>query len=73
MERVTKPKSAKLLDGNDLKPYLLSLKETAHHLSVSYDQVLLMVRRGEIPAVTIGKTQKVHRKKLEEYLDANTH
>ena len=48
-----KPKQAKQIDGTDLKPYLLSLKEAAFHLCVGYDQILLMVQRNELPTITI--------------------
>ena len=64
-----KPKQAKQIDGTDLKPYLLSLKEAAFHLCVGYDQILLMVQRNELPTITIGKRQRIPRKKLEEYID----
>ena len=32
-----------------------------------------MVQRNELPTITIGKRQRIPRKKLEEYIDANTH
>lgn len=50
----------------------LTVEEAAQLLAVSRAQAYALVRRGELPSVTVGKAIRVPRRALEAWLEENT-
>ena len=50
-----------------LTPYM-TLKETAKYLKLSEITIYRMIQRGDIPAIKLGRSWRVHRNTLEEFL-----
>jgi len=48
----------------------LSLEEVAEMLGVTYQLVYKLARRGELPALRLGKLYRVSRADLAEYLES---
>jgi excisionase family DNA binding protein len=51
---------------------LLSLKEVSKLLHCSYAKVYLLVHSGDIPALRIGKSLRVRKSDISEFLNTNT-
>jgi putative molybdopterin biosynthesis protein len=51
---------------------LLTGKDVAHLLKISSSQAYKIMRRGELPAVHIGRSIRVKPEDLETYIDRNT-
>lgn len=51
---------------------LLSLKDVSKLLHCSYSKVYLLVHSGDIPAVRIGKSLKVRKSDISEFLNSNS-
>lgn len=51
---------------------LLSLKEISKLLHCSYSKVYLLVHSGDIPAIRIGKSLKVRKSDISEFLNSNS-
>ena len=51
---------------------LLTVKEVAEILKVSYDTALHLVKYGDIPYVCIGKQYRISEKELENYINKKT-
>ena len=50
------------------KKKFLSLEDVANLLDVNYQLIYRLVRKGELPAVRIGRVYRVTREDLEDYL-----
>lgn len=48
----------------------LSIDETAKQLSVSRRMVYLLINRGALPSIRVGRRRLVTRAALDEYLDS---
>jgi excisionase family DNA binding protein len=53
-------------------PLLLSIKDAAKHLGVSYGQVYEFVNRGEIEHLRMGRRKFVTRDALRKFIETNT-
>ncbi|MFC2032066.1 helix-turn-helix domain-containing protein [Chloroflexota bacterium] len=51
----------------------VTLHHTADLLGVSYYHMHLLVKRGEIPVVRLGKAMRVSKKAIEKILEGNGH
>ena len=58
--------------GTQSEPELLRVIEAARMLSLSRTKVYEMAERGEIPVVRIGSAVRVPRRKLLEWIEAQT-
>jgi excisionase family DNA binding protein len=52
---------------------LLSVKESAAHLGISYSQLYELIRTGEIQHVAIGRRRYISRDGLKAFIEANSH
>ena len=50
-------------------PSLLTIKETATKLNISLAKTYEMAHAGELPAVKLGRSIRIHAAKLQRYLD----
>ena len=50
---------------------LLSVKDVAEWLNVSYATVMQLIRDKEIPAARVGKLWRIKRSDVQAYLDRN--
>jgi excisionase family DNA binding protein len=53
------------------KPILITIDEAAQYLRFHPSTVYRLARRGELPAVKVGKQWRLDRKVLENWLRAN--
>jgi excisionase family DNA binding protein len=53
-------------------PLLLSVKDAAKHLGVSYGLLYEMINRGEVPHVRLGKRILISRENLKNFIEENT-
>lgn len=53
----------------DEQPFLLRVEEVAQSLSVSRTQVYALIGQGDLPSVSIGRSRRVRRVDLEEYVE----
>lgn len=63
------PAGATAPDGG---PLLLSVKDAAKHLGVSYGLLYEMINRGEVPHVRLGKRILISRENLKSFIEENT-
>jgi excisionase family DNA binding protein len=56
----------------DEGPLLMSLKQAAAHLGISYSRVYELVNGGEIDHVRIGRRTYLSRAALTKFIEANT-
>jgi len=54
-------------------PMLLSLKDAAKALGISYSTLYQMTVQGDIESVAIGNRKYISREILMEFIKANTH
>lgn len=54
----------------DMSNRLLTSGEVADQLRVSTMTVYRLIRRGQLPAVRVGRNYRVRREDLDEFLDA---
>ena len=52
---------------------LLTVPEVAQRLKMSKSKVYLLCQRGKIPTITLGKSVRVPRDELEEWLRRQIH
>ena len=50
---------------------LLKIPQVASLFSISYRQVLMLIAKGELPALKIGNAYRIAEADLKEYLEAN--
>jgi len=55
----------------DINPILITICEAAHYLRFHPSTVYRLARRGELPAVKVGKQWRLDRKVLDNWLRAN--
>lgn len=55
-----------------MPPTLLTAAEVADQLRVSTMTIYRLIRRGELPAVRVGRTYRVRATDLDAYLAAQT-
>ncbi len=48
---------------------LLTAQQVANQLNISDDQVYLMLRRGDLPVVPIGRLVRVRQEDLDRYVN----
>ena len=48
---------------------MLSLKELCAMLNINYMTGYLMVRRGDIPSIKVGRVYRIPKEKLNEYIE----
>ena len=53
-------------------PLLLSVKQAATRLQLGINRTYELVRCGELPSITVGKTIRVPAQALEEWVQENT-
>jgi excisionase family DNA binding protein len=63
------PAGATAPDGG---PLLLSVKDAAKNLGISYGTLYEMINRGEVPHVRVGKRILISRENLKSFIEANT-
>jgi len=51
---------------------LITVSEAAEILAVSSSFVYLLIKRREIPSVSMGRAKRLRRKDIEDYIGANT-
>jgi excisionase family DNA binding protein len=56
--------------GNSEEPALLTIDEAARYLRLSRAKVYLMASRGEVPSVRMGRSVRIHRHRLDAWLDS---
>ena len=61
-------RTAEHLDGRDLE--LLSIEEVCRALGMGKSWTYRRIKSGEIPSVKLGRSIKVKRQDLEEYLES---
>lgn len=49
--------------------YLLSVKEVQKEFSLGRDKIYQLIRSGEIATIRIGRNTKIHRGKLQSFID----
>jgi excisionase family DNA binding protein len=54
-------------------PLLLSVKDAAKALGISYSTLYQMMNQGDIEHVVIGSRKYLSREKLHEFIERNTH
>jgi excisionase family DNA binding protein len=72
---MTGPIKRKDMNGNELEqkqPELLRVVEAANLLALSRTKVYEMAERNEIPVVRIGSAVRIPRRKLLEWIEAQT-
>lgn len=57
--------------ANEEKGTFLTVAEVAELMRVSKMTVYRLVHSGELPAVRVGRSFRVHEKAVNEYLDAS--
>ena len=62
----------KLNNSEKLPTRLLTGKDIAHLLKISSSQAYKLMRRGELPAVHIGKSIRVKPEDLDAFIARNT-
>lgn len=55
--------------GNDSPPILVSVEEAARLLGLSRGKAYELAARGELPVVRFGRSVRVHRDRLTEWVD----
>jgi excisionase family DNA binding protein len=50
-------------------PVLLRVEEVARMLGLARSTIYLLIERGELPSVRIGRAVRVHSARLESWLD----
>ncbi len=48
---------------------LLTVREAANVLGISRTAIYLLLQRGEIPSVKIGRSRRIKRKDIESYVN----
>lgn len=56
--------------GADMSDHLLTAGEVAERLRVSTMTIYRLIRRGELPAVRVGRNYRVRTRDLDAFLDA---
>ena len=51
------------------EPALLTIVEASHYLRISRAKTYLMAKRGELPAVRMGRSVRIRRDRLDAWLD----
>ena len=59
-----------LADGT---PLLLSVKDAAKHLGISYSAMYELINRGEIEHVRLGRRMYVSRDAMKHFIEVNSH
>lgn len=54
------------------QPLLLSVRQTSRLLGIATSHAYEMCRLGVIPSIRIGKSVRVPRKQLEQWIEAQT-
>ncbi len=60
-----------MIMANEEKGTFLTVAEVAELMRVSKMTVYRLVHSGELPAVRVGRSFRVHEKAVNEYLDAS--
>lgn len=68
-KEVPVPRAPRPPDGQADWPEVLTAREVAAYLRVSYTMVLRMTRDGRLPAMSIGDTYRYHRAALDRLMD----
>lgn len=51
------------------EPVLLTIEEASRYLRISRAKTYLMAKRGELPAVRMGRSVRIRRDRLDAWLD----
>lgn len=55
-----------------MEPLALKVADVAALLAISKAKAYALIKRGDIPSVTVGKSVRVPRRALEAWIDENT-
>ena len=59
-----------LIVGSNLMEPVMTVPQVAEYLQISKSKIYLMIKRGEIPYIRIGKCVRIMESDLDEWLEA---